>query len=151
MTVQTLAPTAEIAAPPTVLDKDPGLFQKNFNQASFQFAHHLAGHPLFELPRLLELSATLPETDVYYDAGDIRVGQHGMRCRADQLSAAQLIDRIENAGAWILLKKTNSDSRYASILDRGLAEVAEMVGPAFPKKMRMQERGDLDHVAEARF
>lgn len=49
-----------------MLDGEASLFRENFNRASFQFAHHLAGHPLFELPRLLELSRGLPDADVYY-------------------------------------------------------------------------------------
>jgi hypothetical protein len=137
MSVQALEPTA-ITPVPTVLDADARLFQENFNRASFQFSHHLAGHPLFELPRLLEVSKSLPDDDVYYDAGDIRVGQRWDEVPRTQLSVEQLMDRIENAGAWILLKRTNRDPRYAAILDRGLAEVEEMVGAAFPKKMRMR-------------
>src|ERR1700732_214494 len=99
----------EIGHPPRVLEADQALFRQHFNRASFEFAHHLAGHPLFELPRLLELSKTLPDADVYYDAGNIRVGQRWDEVLRTELSVDQLIDRIENAGAWILLKRTNQN------------------------------------------
>jgi hypothetical protein len=137
MNVQTQETTA-VAPPPKVIDCESSLFRENFNRASFQFAHHLAGHPLFELPRLLELSKTIPDYDVYYDAGDVRVDQRWDQVPRTQLSVAQLIERIENAGAWILLKKTNRDPRYAAILDQLLAEVGTMVGARFPKQMRMR-------------
>ena len=137
MSVQTQEVTS-VAPPPAVLDGEARLFRENFNRASFPFAHHLAGHPLFELPRLLELSKTLPESDIYYDAGDIRVGQRWDQTPRTQLSVAQLIDRIENAGAWILLKRANRDPRYAVILDQALAEAGGLVGARFPNKMRMR-------------
>lgn len=131
--------TAKTNAPvSTLLEGDPSFFRENFNRASFQFAHHLAGHPLFELPRLLELAKRLPEQDIYYDAGNIRVNQRWDKAPPTQLSVDQLIDRIENAGAWILLKRANRDPRYGAILDRGLSDVEKLVGPQFPRKMKMR-------------
>jgi hypothetical protein len=121
-----------------VIDDDSQLFQARFNRATFQFAHHLAGHPLFELPRLLELAKNLPDEDVYYDAGNIRVDQRWDQTPRTELSVDQLIDRIENAGAWILLKRSNRFPEYGAILDQGLAEVQALVGDHFPKKMRMR-------------
>jgi len=127
-----------ITPPSRVLDGEAGLFRENFNRASFEFAHHLAGHPLFELPQLLELSKTLPDCDVYYDAGDIRVDQRWDQVPRTQLSVDQLIERIENAGAWILLKRTNQDPQYAAVLDQLLSEAAALVGARFPKRIRMR-------------
>lgn len=146
MSTQTLEPNPwaatikmkNVALPQTIFGADPIEFHEKFNRASFQFGHHLAGHPLFELPALLELSKTLPEGDIYYDSGDIKVGQRWDEVPRTQLSVDQLIDRIENAGAWILLKRTNRDPRYAAILDQALAEASRMVGPEFPKKMKMR-------------
>ena len=127
-----------VAPPKTVFQPEPEKFKENFDKASFQFAHNLSGHPLFELPALLELSKSLPASDIYYDSGEVGVGQRWDAVPRPQLSVDQLIDRIENAGAWILLKKTNRDPRYAAILDQALAEAARMVGPAFPTKMKMR-------------
>jgi len=121
---------------PKVLEAETGLFQQNFNRASFEFGHHLAGHPLFELPQLLELAKSLPDADVYYDAGDIRVDQRWDQIPRTQLSVEQLIGRIENAGAWILLRGTHKDPRYAALLDQCLEEVQGLVGTAFPRKIK---------------
>jgi hypothetical protein len=135
------APTRELAGlapPPTVLEGEARLFKENCDRATFQFAHHLAEHPLFELPRLLELAKALPDADVYYDAGDIRVDQRWDQTPRTALSVDQLIDRIENAGAWILLKRTNCFPEYKALLDQGLAEVQALVGPQFPAEERMR-------------
>ena len=40
----------------SVLPKNDPSFTHKFNQESFQFNHHLAGNPLFEIPRLVELA-----------------------------------------------------------------------------------------------
>jgi hypothetical protein len=124
----------KIAPVPTVLAGNASLFRENFNRASFQFAHHLAGHPLFELPQLLELSRTLADEDIYYDAGDIRVNQRFDQIPRTQLSVVQLMERIENAGAWILLRGMHKVPRYAGLLQQCLEEVQGLIGPAFPRK-----------------
>jgi hypothetical protein len=139
MSVQTPEMTS-VAPPRTVIEGEPSLFRENFNRFSFEFTHHLAGHPLFEVPRLLELSRALPEGDVYYDAGEVGVGQRWDAVPRTQLSVGQLIERIENAGAWILLKKTNRDPRYAAVLDQLLAEAGALAGPRFPRPGRMRMR-----------
>jgi hypothetical protein len=119
-----------------LLDSDAHVFRDTFNRASFQFAHHLADHPLFELPRLLELARSLPDSDVYYDAGDIRVNQRWDETPRTKLSVDQLIDRIENARAWIILRGSHKDPMYAGLLDQCLEEVRSQVGAAFPRKIK---------------
>ena len=124
------------AAISAALAGDTSQFRENFNRASFQFSHHLANHPLFELPRLLDLARILPDPDVYYDAGDIRVDQRWDQTPRSQLSVEQLIERIENTGAWILLRGTHKDPRYAAILNQCLNEVQEVVGATFPTMIK---------------
>jgi hypothetical protein len=119
-----------------MIEGDTQAFQEHFNRASFQFAHHLAGHPLFELPRLLELAKRLPEPDVYFDAGDIRVDQRWDQIPPTRLSVEQLMDRIENAGAWILLRGAHKHPRYDDLLEQCLGEVRGLAGAAFPKKIK---------------
>jgi hypothetical protein len=122
-------------AVPSIIDGDALIFRENFNIAAFQFSHRLTGNPLFELPRLVELARSLPDADIYYDAGDIRVDQRWDQTPRTRLSVDQLIDRIENAGAWILIRRAEKDRRYAAILDQTLAEVRGLVGNAFPMKI----------------
>src|SRR5262245_50935525 len=101
-------------------------FQEKFNRASFAFVHSLADHPLFEIPRLLEVSKILPEKDVYFDTGEVRVGQRWDEVPRTDLSVDQLIDRIENSGAWILLKRTNQLPQYGAVYERLMADAAAL-------------------------
>jgi hypothetical protein len=135
MSVQAID-SIELSPAPKLIKGDAQLFRQNFNRGSFQFGHELPHHPLFELPRLLELANMLPEADVYYDAGDIRVNQRWDQTPRTDLSVDQLIDRIENAGAWILLRGTHKDPRYAALLDRSLGEIQQLAGGVFPKKIK---------------
>jgi hypothetical protein len=121
--------------PPTSGDS-ASAFHENFNRTAFEFSHQLASHPLFDLPRLLELSKVLPNDRLYYDAGDIRVNQRWDQTPRTELTVDQLIDRIENAGAWIVMKYIQLDPQYRVLLDDVLAEVRKRVGQAFPRKLK---------------
>lgn len=87
-----------IAGPPW-LDANEDVFREAFDRRSFAFAHRLAGHPLFEPHRLLELARKLAEDprDVYYDAGPIRVDQRWDQTAVCDLPLDYLLNRIETA------------------------------------------------------
>ena len=59
--------------PPRLLDIDGETFRAGFNRAPFLIGHHLAGHPLFSLRRLIELANRLPEEKIKYNGADISV------------------------------------------------------------------------------
>ena len=119
-----------------IKDADRCQFEESFNRVSFPFAHYLSEHPLFALDRLVELAHTQADEDVYFDAGNIAVNQRWDQSPKGRLSVTQTIDQIENAGAWVLLKRLQRDPRYAAILESGLAEVESLVGANFPKKIQ---------------
>ena len=41
-----------------LFDEDAAEFRKNFNRTSFAFRHCRAGHPMFEIPRLIGIGRT---------------------------------------------------------------------------------------------
>ena len=45
--------------PNQIIETDGADLRVKFNHSSFMFSHSLAGHPLFELPRLVKLSNAL--------------------------------------------------------------------------------------------
>lgn len=57
----------------SLLDVDPILFARDFDQRCFIFNHRLSDRPLLKLERLLKLAQKLAQDpkDVYLDAGDI--------------------------------------------------------------------------------
>jgi hypothetical protein len=126
---------------PRMIELDRDVFHEKFNRRHFVFQHHLSDHPLFQLPRLIELARSTAATradDLYYDAGVQDIGQRwGTAPVAFPVDEA--IDRIENAGAWIVLKRADADPTYAALLDRCMSDILEVSGRELERKMRRKE------------
>src|SRR5436853_1552513 len=113
-------------------------FPVSFNRQPFLIGHHLAGHPLFGLRRLLELAARLPEACVAYNAGDISVAEGLYRGPRTGLSVEETIRRIEDCQSWMVLKHVEADAEYNALLDSCLDEVQRHSEPLAPG-MRKRE------------
>src|SRR3954468_14615770 len=112
-------------------------FRPGFNRQPFLIGHHLAGHPLFELPRLLELARRLPEAGVAYNAGNIAVAEGLYKGPRTGLSVEETIRRIEDCQSWMVLKHVEMDGEYNALLDQCLDEVqmhSEPLAPGMRKR-----------------
>jgi hypothetical protein len=107
-------------------------FRARFNRQPFMIGHCLSGHPLFELPRLLELAARLPEDSVAYNAGNVAVSEGIYRGPRNGLSVAETIRRIEECQSWMVLKRVEADAEYKRLLDECLDEVRQLSEPLAP-------------------
>jgi len=124
------------AAP--VLQVDPQVFAAYFNRKPFRVRHSLAGHPLFELPRLIELARALPERFVEYNAGALPVGVRPEETPRTGLSAEETVRRIQECGSWMVLKRVEQDRDYAALLDGCLDEIARHGRGLFPPMRRRE-------------
>jgi hypothetical protein len=122
-----------------IFECDEVEFREQFDRRSFEFSHHLSGHPLFEIPRLVELAKKLAQTGaVYQDAGEIGVGQRWEDCPSANLSVDETIRRIRDTGAWIILRRAEEDPEYRVILDDCMAEIRNLLGRDLKKEMMVQ-------------
>ena len=137
MTVDANEPLIIDAPSRIISDGDPG-FRDQFNRNSFGLTHELSEHPLLALPRLLQLAQTMAKEDVYYDAGDFQIGQRWDTRQPCDLSAAQLLERIENAGAWIILRNVHKYDEYNHLVNQCLDECFGFVDNSLRK--RIQQR-----------
>lgn len=103
---------------------DRSLFAATFPAKPFVVKHSLAGHPLFELDRLVQLSRQLPPADVESNAGSVGVNQDPAATPATGLTIDETILRIRECGAWLVLKLVEQDPEYRELLDRCLDEIA---------------------------
>jgi hypothetical protein len=105
-------------------------FAKDFDRKTFAFQHRLAEHPLFAPERLLQLAQQMSKDphDVYYDAGDVRVDQRWDQTPACDLPIDVLLNRIETAGAWVILRHAEKDPEYAALLDACMDEIEALSG-----------------------
>ena len=104
---------------------DQATFDAKFNRRPFTIGHDLSDHPLFSLPRLIELSQRLPERKVEYNSGELPVSQDPHSTPRNGLSIADTIRRIEECRSWMVLKNVELDQEYGDLLNSCLAEVRQ--------------------------
>jgi len=128
------------SSPQGILAGDPQVFRHNFDRQPYKFAHRLSGHPLFTRERLIELAREMSRRpgDVYFDAGDVGVGQRWDTVPMTAFSAAELLERVEQAGAWIVLRRAERFPEYAALLDQCMAELEARSGRDFSRVMRLK-------------
>jgi len=71
---------------------DRNKFNAQFARTPFLVPHQLAGHRLFTLASLVELSKRLPASQVEYNAGEVPVGLDPARTPRNGLSPARHCD-----------------------------------------------------------
>ena len=118
-------------------------FRPHFNKAPFQFLHNLADHPLFTLPRLLQLAKTTRQErprDLYYDANSkVRVDQRWDQMGPKPFVVEEALDRIENSGAWVTLHQAQKDPEYGALFHQCMREFEEFTGIDFKHVMRVED------------
>lgn len=115
-----------------LLEFDRPRFQTEFNRKPFLFHHSLSDHPLFELPRLVKLAKTLPDSFVEYNAGNLPVSIEWKKTPRNGLSVEETIRRIEECSSWMVLKRVDQDPEYRDLLDLCLNQVQELSEPRDP-------------------
>jgi len=119
-------------APPGPLAIDAEHFRTHFNQTPHLIRHNLGDHPLFTLPRLIELARRLPEEHVEYNAGNIPISINWHKTPPTGLSIEETIRRIEECCSWMFLKRVELDPEYKAALDEVLDQVQQHSEPLFP-------------------
>jgi Cupin-like domain len=117
--------------PDHILEADSQNFRQNFNKASFQCSHTLAGHPLFEIPRLVELARLLVEKGgrqkVHSSGSDVSAHQKWSDMPwKEQFDTA--LSQINESGSLIILKTIQLDPEYDAMVKQIVDELAELTG-----------------------
>jgi len=90
--------------------------REKFLEAPFVLKHGLADHPLFTLERLIELAQSMPRDRIEYNSGKVMPGQRPEDIPSIDMPPAEVIKRIEEANAWMVIKGVELDPDYAAIL-----------------------------------
>jgi hypothetical protein len=118
---------AVMTAPPgRALGLQAAPFHECFGRRPFAIRHNLAGHPLFEIGRLLELARFLPADRVEYNAGDLPIGIDPSLTPRTGLSPEETIRRIAECRSWMVLKNVERDPEYGELLSWCLRDVEAM-------------------------
>ena len=116
-----------------LLDADPVEFRANFNENSFMFGHNMAGHPLFELPRIaLAAERMLGRGDLEKFValgGQTKSAGTKFSAMPARERLAATITQLADAGAWVKVSSVDTaDPEYAELLQRVLLGFEELAG-----------------------
>lgn len=100
----------------SILTADREKARRDFLRRPFMLRHSLAGHPLFELPRLVELAKSLPRDRIEYSSGKVAVGVRAEDVPKIDAPAEDVIRSIATANAWMVIKFVNEDKDYDKVL-----------------------------------
>ncbi|ALA17576.1 MULTISPECIES: cupin-like domain-containing protein [Chelatococcus] len=103
-------------------------FSSRFPREPFATRHNLADHPLFSLTTLARLAKTLPRDRVEYNAGDVAPGVKPEDVPTLDMPAEEVVHRIEQCNAWMVLKRVEVEPAYRALLEEVLTGVAEKLG-----------------------
>ncbi len=115
------------------LEIDPQVFRHHFNRRPFLFRHSLSSHPLFALPRLIELSGELNGRYLEFNAGQIPVNLPNWEDTPyTGLDAKRTIRQAATVCSWMVLKRAEHSADYARLLDACLDEIQPLSEPIEP-------------------
>jgi hypothetical protein len=141
MAMSTGTPALETTLPDKWIEANSSVFQENFDRMSFEISHHLAGHPLFQLPQLMELAERTLRTrpsDLYYDMGDIAPGQKWKDSKRT-FSPLKALRQLEDSGAWFIFRSAQKDPAYTELYRHAIAEIKGMVGDGIESKISKED------------
>lgn len=95
--------------------------------------HALADHPLFSLEKLVELAARMPKDGMEYNSGKVGIDQKPEETPLVDLAPTEIVRRIREANAWMVLKRVERVPAYAALLQTVLDDVARNMGHADAK------------------
>ena len=118
-----------IARNPLIPAESESLFARNYNRENFMFRHGLGGHPLFELPNLVELTRRMPDDgEHYWSNGKVSVENTWSDGTSGRRSLQDTIRNIASNNSIVILKHTEQDPVYAPVLQNVLATMIDLSG-----------------------
>jgi hypothetical protein len=114
--------TLTAIAPVITADRDA--LRRDFPLKPFAIHHKLAGHPLLTLTRIAQLAAELPRDLIEYNSGKVAISQDPDAIPYLDLDPVEVVESIETAGAWMVLKRVENSPEYRRLLEDTLLSVA---------------------------
>ncbi len=112
----------------SIVSIDTAVAREKFLKRPFELTHGLSGHPLFTLPRLVELAKSLPRDHIEYNSGQVAVGVKPDDVPKIDMPAEDVIRTIETANAWMVIKFVNEDVAYNKLLKAFVEEANAAAG-----------------------
>lgn len=117
-----------MTATASVLTADAQAFEAQFPLKPFRINHALVGDKRLDLPAILELVKSLPRDHIEYNSGKVAVSQDAASTPLVDLSPEEVVEKIQTAGAWMVLKRIEHNPVYKGLLEEALMSVARAQG-----------------------
>src|SRR5579862_6228971 len=104
---------------------DQKCFRDNFDSIPFIFHHNLSADPRFGMDCIKALALRLPNTVSFNGAAG--VGKGWSQSGNWGATVEDALNKLEQGGSWIILKRIHQDPDYAELLSKCLSEVEELV------------------------
>jgi hypothetical protein len=111
-----------------IVNIDPHTAHGKFLKEPFGLKHGLSGHPLFTLERLVKLAQNMPRDRIEYNSGKLMPGQRPEDIPSIDLPPEDVIARIEEANAWMVIKGVEYDPDYRAVLYQFIDEAQRAAG-----------------------
>ena len=108
------------------LEVDDQTLRDEFNRRAFRFTHDLTDHPQLKLGALYDLASRLPKEEVLHWSGAIGIDadiDRASRTHPTGLSLRETFDRMDRAGAYVLIRNAQFDPSFKRLVDEILDEV----------------------------
>jgi hypothetical protein len=107
---------------------DPAALSEKFPGETFAIRHALADNPLFTLPRIIDLLRTLPRDRIEFNSGKVAISQNPDTTPMVDMAPEEIVRRIETSGAWMVLKRVETDPGYREVIEDVLMTLARARG-----------------------
>ena len=117
-----------------LIEPEGSKFSDTFNHNSFLFSHNLAGHPLFELPRLTALAETLLKHEgpsaLRWKNSDAPVDAKWAQLPPNEQAASvsEALQNLQKSGSWVVLYRAQNDPEYSALLEQIIDDLEELMG-----------------------
>jgi Cupin-like domain len=112
----------------SIVIADPQLMREHFLKSPFMLKHTLADNPLLQLPALVKLAQSLPRDRIEYNSGKVSIGMKPEDVPQIDLAAEKVIESIETANAWMVLKQVDDLPEYRALLESFVEEANALAG-----------------------
>lgn len=111
-------------------------FAQSYNRTSFMFRHGLSGHPLFQLPSLIELARRQGDRPgyAYWSNGAVDVSDRWEKGVSER-SLTNTIADIAGNDSLVMLKHTEQDRVFGPVLTKLLSRLVALSGEAMRRDM----------------
>ncbi|MGA0532248.1 cupin-like domain-containing protein [Hansschlegelia sp. KR7-227] len=112
----------------TALSASAAELSANYPNRHFRIQHDLVGHPLLQLPRLIELTKELEKDRFEYNSGKLQPNQKAEDTPLVDMPPEEVVAKIETAGAWMVLKRVETVPAYRALIEEALLSIAKQLG-----------------------